>query len=590
MKKIKKALMGITALLMAFSVSALCACTPDDNPESGKPEQGAKPVAVKVIDAYKDQTVKGISFTSLTESVVTAKSYACDEKGVKLADAEEQSQKSKSTAHESGKTNADFTNLTADYFTDTKSEALRADGSVDVTQKASHYYSYMFMRGGNIFTYASEETTTDFSKAVLSYQGSIKDALPEGVTIEDALGAMEETGLGSVTSLPVSLILNLSNDFGGVTETSGKVTVDFNKVTYNAYNSVLEVIEGLDENTTVADLIGTKPVKSLVEALTYGIDAKTLYDSVTAEFGGENADASVKEIIKNIPAPEEGNSVYEYIVSLINSKDFAGFIVSSITGQPVSSAIAPFAEFKIADVMALIAQIGGTGTISPSPVAEAESDAGMGMLTTEQIKAMAKAALGEYVSVTEDKFTVSMGYTEIGVSDLKLDFSVNDNYEITELDITGKATTDSLTVRGIGHDGVNSYYANKVTVDMDISYSVYFSVIDLGYEDIDNCNVTSRVEELGEGVYYADSLFCCDYLLRFTVNAEGEITLMELTETYGGTGVGTYNAEEKSVTEGETVVKFNKVSDGYAYLYVNGGSYGADLRIYSKVSDLTKKA
>lgn len=587
MKKLNKALMGVTAVVMAFSVSAMAACSNED--DGGKHGEGSKAVAVKVLDAYNKQTVKGVSFTSLTESVVTASWYKSDEEGKKLADAEENTHKSKGTVRVSGKYNADLANLTADYFTDTENVALKADGSVDATQKASQHYNYTFVRGGNIFTYESEEATTDFSKVAINYEGSIADALPEGITIDDALGAMEESGLGSVTSLPVNLILNLANDFGGVTETSGKVTVDFNKVTYNAYNSVLEVIEGLDENTTVGDLIAAKPVKSLVEALTYGIDAKTVYDAVIAEFGGDNAGADVKEIIKNVPSPEEGQSVYDYIVSLLNSKSFAGFVLSMVTGQPVGSIAAPFAEFKVADIMAIIAQIGGSGNAT-SPAAEAEVGAGMSPLTMAQIKTMAKAAIEEYVTVTEDKVTINMD-SIVSFSDLKLAFSVNDNYEITALDVTGNQTVNTLQVIGNSYDGETSYFAYDTVMEGEIFYSVNFSAIDLGYEDIDNSNAFVHVEELGEGgVYYADTAFCCDYLLRITVNAEGEITLLELTEDYGGTAVGTYDAEGKSVTVGETVVKMTGVSDGCADIYVNGRPYGVDLRQYKKVSDITEKA
>ncbi len=135
MKKIKKAFLGITALLAAFSISAMCACTPGGNTEnnggnnSGGNISGGNTQAItaaSVLKAYANQTVTGATLEYTLIGDTSAKAYLCDEEGNKLPNAEEHSSRSKSTEQASAAMAVDGSDLKIDLELSSKNERYDA--------------------------------------------------------------------------------------------------------------------------------------------------------------------------------------------------------------------------------------------------------------------------------------------------------------------------------------------------------------------------------------------------------------------------------------------------------------------------------
>jgi len=562
MKKIKKAFLGITALLAAFSISAMCACTPGSNTEnnggnnSGGNISGGNTQAItaaSVLKAYANQTVTGATLEYTLIGDTSAKAYLCDEEGNKLPNAEEHSSRSKSTEQASAAMAVDGSDLKIDLELSSKNERYDADG-----EAALQDYRYMFVRGGHIFTHEAKAAVTDFADVTLTYDGSMTDGMPEGY---QAILAGLNTEVGSATSLPLNLILGLADKYNGASYANGVLTVDFNKVTYNLYNDVLAVIEGLDENTTVGSLLSSAPVKNLLQSLTYGMDAKEIYDSVVAQLGGDNAPAEIKAILKVLPQPAEGDGVYEYLVKVVSSKEFTGFVVSMLTQGQVGSMIAPFSEFKLADIFALLGKING-GSQSPKlggsqTSADASGNARMtpAPVTMEEIKGIVKATLDKTVKVTEDKFTLTFGATVVEAENISVGFNVNDKSEVSGIALTGNSKVAAKSFNGIdGGDGSVMNFAVDSVTQLSLDYKFKFFAEAPALKNIDKCKAVgdATAEQVAAGgTFYSDVLdeTYIPVKVRAVVNPQGSQNLISELRLLDkdGVAVGEYDQATQSV-------------------------------------------
>lgn len=561
MKRIKKAFLGITALLAAFSISAMCACTPGDNTENNGGNPGGNTpggntqaiTAASVLKAYANQTVTGATLEYTLTGDTSAKAYPCDEDGNKLPNAEEQSSRSKSTEQASAAVAVDGSDLKIDLELSSKNERYGVDG-----EAATQGYRYMFVRGGHIFTHEAEAAVTDFADVTLTYDGSMTDGMPEGY---QAILAGLNTEVGSATSLPLNLILGLADKYNGASYANGVLTVDFNKVTYNLYNDVLSVIESLDENTTVGSLLSSAPVKNLLQSLTYGMDAKEIYDSVVAQLSGENVPAATKEILKVLPKPAEGDGVYEYLVKVVSSKEFTGFVVSMLTQGQVGSMIAPFSEFKLADIFALLGKING-GSQSPmldgsQTLADASGNVRMSPapITMEEIKKLVKDTLDKAVSVTEDKFTLTFGATVVEAENISVSFNVNDKSEVSGIALTGNSKVAVKSFNGIdGGDGNVMNFAVDSVTQLSLDYKFKFFAEAPALKNIDKCKAVgdATAEQVAAGgTFYSDVLdeTYIPLKVRAVVNPQGSQNLISELRLLDkdGVAVGEYDQATQSV-------------------------------------------
>lgn len=567
MKKIKKAFLGITALLAAFSISAMCACTPGDNTgNNGEIPGGNTPggntpaiTAASVLKAYANQTVTGATLEYTLIGDTSAKAYLCDEEGNKLPDEEEQSSRSKSTEKASAAVAVDGSDLKIDLELSSKNERYGEDGEIDADGEATTQgYRYMFVRGGHMFTHEAEEAVTDFADVTLTYDGSMTDGMPEG--FEDIFAGVDAE-VGSAAALPLNLILGLADKYNGASYANGVLTVDFNKVTYNLYNDVLAVIEGLDENTTVGSLLSAAPVKNLLQSLTYGMDAKEIYDSAVAQLGGENAPAEIKAILAVLPQPAEGDGVYEYLVKVVSSKEFTGFVVSILTQGQVGSMIAPFSEFKLADIFALLGKING-GSQSPTlggsqTLADASGNVSTSPapVTMEEIKKLVKGTLDKAVKVTEDKFTLTFGATVVEAENISVGFNVNDKSEVSGIALTGNSKVAVKSFNGIdGGDGSVMNFAVDSVTQLSLDYKFKFFAEAPALKNIDKCKAVgdATAEQVAAGgTFYLDVLDETYIPLKVcaVVNPQGSQNLIAELKLLDkdGVAVGEYDQATQSV-------------------------------------------
>ena len=464
MKKLHKVLMSVTAIVMAFSMTAMTACVdgeggsnPGNNPgnisggtEGGNTEGGnqggnqggnatvTKTDAQKTIEAFQNQSFKAVGVEVVSDTTSTYVSYSCDAEGKILDGATKEESARNSVVEISEKVNL------VNYAGDMKSCAtytdIDADGNL-IKSTENKYYGYEFLRDGYDFYVPSndgiKEEITDFSNVTFHVEES---TIPS--QLEEILAQMPEDGVPAGLLVPITTFLNLADVYEGATFADKKLTVNLNKVVYGLYNDVVEVIENLDDDTTVGDIFTAAPVKNLIESLTYGLDAKEVYDQIYSAIieSGTVPKAQIDAVLVSVPKPEEGENVYSYLVKIIESKEVAtllGALASSygIT-LPEDTAIA---DMKISEVITIVMGAMGGAPQDAAPAAPAAP-------SMEDIKAMLKNMLDGYVTVTEDKLTITVyetptEYNKMDASAAQLVFNVGDDYTVSSIDFSVEAVT-----------------------------------------------------------------------------------------------------------------------------------------------------
>lgn len=561
MKKFKKALIGITSLVMAFSMTAICACTggnqsgnqgdtpggiagDDNNPggshggEQGGNTEQPKSDAQKIIEAFQKQNIKAVGIEYSFESTEEYTGYASEADGTKLGNAIT----TVNCWHNvfSGTQRINIQDLEIDASDYNLTEELDKDGNVVADSESNREgYSYSFIRGGYEFYTNSEVEITDFSK--VTFEGGNSMEMPEQLSA--MLAQLPESGATGDMLAPVAAILNLADIYGGATFADKKLTVDLNKVAYKLYTEVLAEIDALDENTTVAELIAAKPVKNLLQSLTYGVDAKKIVDELKKNFtSGENkteslaeegngeqaaAMAMVAELVKVLPDAEEGESVYDYLVKTLNSKDFGAAVIGLLTGSPVDVPVA-LGDFKVMQIVSLVTKITTPPTTPPDPGYDyqsggvsAQAEDAQPEMTMEQVKELIKGYLN-MVTVTEDKVTVATGESsDTELSALKLVLAVGDDYTVSSVSFSGnmKTTYSSVDKTFEVTDGETGevtvcYTASKGSETSTITAEIKLSEDEYSLTDINGNKVTYTEYELQDQIGYA-------YCGRIYDNAEG---------------------------------------------------------------------
>lgn len=592
MKKIKKALIGITSLVMAFSMTAICACSSgnkggdDDGGITGGEQGGTetKSDAIKVLEAFQKQSFKGINLEYTLDGGSTSTEYHCDEEGAILEGATKQVEGWRDSSFTSEKIN--IKDLEIDAINTGSSERLDAEGKV-VEGKGIKWYNYAFIRGGQIFSTERYKATTDFSDVAFEYGGAME--MPEY-----ASAALEQIPAGGVTGdilSPVSAILNLADIYGGATFADKKLTVDLNKIAYKLYGEVLAEIEKINENTTVGELIAVKPVKNLIESLTYGLDAKQFVDELKKNFTeGENktetlaeegaeesaaAMAMVAGLVKVLPDAAEGESVYNYLVKVLNTKEFGAAVIGLLTGSPLDVPVA-LGDFKVMQIVSMVSKI-MTPPESDKEISGGVSSQAEGAqpeMTIDDVKELIKSYLN-VVAVTEDKVTIDTSNEEekssMDLSALKLVFAVGDDYTVSSVSFSGNYSSTSSHVSCSQHYDqelgvyVKTYTKYESSEAYDIEATVELSKDEYTLTNVSNNNVLVTANEVEEnGTYYCvfnidDEKLKAEYILRVTLGAEDAngyypVTKFEALDKVGGNVIAT-STEGSSLVLSEITIK-----------------------------------
>ncbi|MCM1438669.1 MAG: hypothetical protein NC131_05590 [Roseburia sp.] len=475
MKKSHKALIGLTSVVMAFSVTAMAACGSSGG-GSGNTPAGVGDNNITISDteiknvstAVASQNIKAVTVEMNTTGTTVYASTDCDENGKKLSDAETRYERYKSTEQETIKTN--LKGLYSDMFSSYKSEVLDKDGNPVTDGYTEEGYGYTFMRDFTFYYVNNEDNDkiTDFSNVdvVRNDTAIIPDML------KAVLAAIPETGVSAETVTPITGILSLADVYGAKTSADNKITLNYNKVAYKLYSEAVGVIDKLDENTTVGGLIAEKPVKALIMSLTYGLDAKELYDEVYGALVGEGGNAQIDAMLAELPKPAAGDSVYKYLVTLLKSQKFAETVFAVVMPEAASlTTPKAFADMKVADVVKLVA-----GNSAPAMA---------------QVKTYIKGVLDEYVTVTEDKVTVSgitttednvvVGHDSAEISGLTIVYDLNNDKTVSAITISAHVVTTSDYIDYHGSAGTSEgiyydYYSmDEITETSDFSIKIGLS-------------------------------------------------------------------------------------------------------------------
>ncbi|MDE5789580.1 MAG: hypothetical protein K2H78_04090 [Clostridia bacterium] len=587
MKKFKKAILGVTALVMACSMTALAACSngkdpkdPSDPNNPNGPSEGtlvspAKTDTVKVLERIQTQSFKAASLSYALDTKSMCTSYDSDAEGKIL----EGATKTIGGEHTimSGDVKINVKNYELDSITQFTEEALDAEGK-KVADSEREVYGYIFGRGGHLFNaYDQGKQITDFSDVTLQYSGDM--GLP--AELKAMLDALPANGMPAQELTPLSAILNLAETYGGATFADKKLTINFNKTAYGLYNDVLAVIETLTEDTTVGDVIKSKPVKALIESLTYGVSAKDILDQVAAMAGGEagastlegesgaSSAAMIGAILEILPEATAGESVYDYLVKVLESKDVAEAVFKMIAPTLPASAVAPIAQFKVIELLQLIAasmqppQNPDQGTTMSAAVYEESADGGMQQVTMAQIKKQIKDYLNQMVSVTEDKVTVTMPESAYSVSALEIVYTVGDDYAVSYVAISGSVSEKMSYVRGTGHDGEMNYQNNEIENDYTLSASIEFATSEHTLTDISENTVEVRVPSYEDQIKYID----CGRVYVYGEQNNSHYDVCIGAEIKDGAVVGI-----KAYTE-----DYDYDSHEYVYNQITNSSYGNGL-------------
>ena len=511
MKKLHKVIMGVTAIVMAFSMTAMTACV-GGNGEGGNQNGGGGGIisdggneqgggndddkkdddnkdtrtdAIKTLDAFQKQSFNAIALEIISDTTNNSVYFDCDESGKILEGETEQKNHNNSVNTMSEKIN--LSTLDMDGIEHYVRVELDDDDKVVASSKEEGY-SYDFTRGDYAFYTSSKTEITDFSKVTLGVS-----SVETNEQLNEILAQMPEDGTPANLLLPVSAILDLADIYEGASFADKKLTVNLNKVVYNIYNEVLKVIEDLKTTTTVGDVIGAAPVKNLISALTYGIDTKEVYDQVVELIGsaaptaeGEEGMPSYSEVIGSVlaslPQPEEGESVYDYLVKLLDSGELK-MLIANATGKVMTK---PVSQLTYAEVLALM---------------------GMQAPSIDDIKDLVKGMIAQYATVTEDKVTISMEGDENEFSAAEIVFSVGDDYTVTSVSFSIDVVTTYESVFESGSsevDGVVTKYYSKSegTTKNTVSATIELSTEEYTLKNINNCKVEQDVYELQDQIAY----------------------------------------------------------------------------------------
>ncbi len=580
MKKTKKAVAGLTALFMAFSMTAFAACETNDgntgdDGNNGEPPAIVKTDAEKIMEAAAKQRIGGMSGVINLNMNHANVSYASDEEGKKLQNAEEEKTYYKTDMTLSGAVN--LKNLNVDASSVLTEWETDANGTEKANTRGSDY-SYYFMRGGFLYTYYSDSEVTDFSSVVLNKLSGGAFVMP--------------VAADGYAGVPLNTFINLSRVYNANSFADKKLTINLNKVVYSLYTDVIGVINGLKDTTTVGEVVESAPVKNLIHSLTYGYTAKDIYDEVKEGLGGDRMPAGIKGYFDLAPVPAEGVSVYDYLVSVLKSKAFAEDIIGLVSSDIPASAIAPLYDFAVLDIAKLFLMSSDSDTPSLAPATQAEtgdSESSEPTMTMENLKAMIKDYV-DMVSATEDTVTVNIpDYNMVvNASALQAVISVNDNYEIISAEVTGDAVIETQRIRkktqyipGSGDSDdttVVSYTTHKETINADVKATLTVSET-ISLKNISSNKALLNVGELKANHEYYFTLYIgrdAAIPMRVTIGEENAVTKLEvLDETYknvvkevkndGGEGV---KVGDYTVTGYETELQYDDYYEAYL-LYIN---------------------
>lgn len=282
-------------------------------------------------------------------------------------------------------------------------------------------YGYAFIRGMQLF--ASEDDyeaqQTDYSSIVLIPAGSYS-----------SLGATSVSAVGDLQT--VFAAATLAECYNAVTLADNSLTINTISLVKGIYDDLLEIVDALTAETTISDIYAHDLFKNVIGSIGEVISAQEAYDAALQIFNlAVSSSPSAADVEFPLPAPSEGQSLYDYIGSVLNNAEFAQAMG---LGQSLGSIV-------------LLDLINMGNTYNP--------------VTIQDVKATI-SAIAQYISF-DDGLTLYIDNVEVQVDgcDIVYNFSESGALSGVELECGITATATSAANAG----------TMQITVGVEASYS-----------------------------------------------------------------------------------------------------------------------
>ena len=304
-------------------------------------------------------------------------------------------------------------------------------------------YGYAFIRGMQLF--ASEDDyeaqQTDYSNIVLIPAGSYS-----------SLGATSVSAVGDLQT--VFAAATLAECYNAVTLADNSLTINTISLVKGIYDDLLEIVDALTAETTISDIYAHDLFKNVIGSIGEVISAQEAYDAALQIFNlAVSSSPSAADVEFPLPAPSEGQSLYDYIGSVLNNAEFAQAMG---LGQSLGS-------------IALLDLINMGNTSNPA--------------TIQDVKA-AISAISQYISF-EDGLTIYADSTQIDISGCDMVYNFNESGALT-----GAHTQCGVTITNSGD-----------SLDISVDMSVEYSAADADLADINSNTVSVGGTEMTVGDY-----------------------------------------------------------------------------------------
>lgn len=340
MKKLKKLILGVVSIATAFSMFAFTACSgsSDDGVSSNDPttEESGTGGETTGGESTGNESTGGESTggEEVTEGTIFTRAIAAtqnaDYKSMSVYTNIEYSESvyGVDTGEDYEFGERDVISFLYD-FDSSDYDVYQATYYWDNDYSVSNSYSlysliYKFMRGGYTFShydYPSYDVTASLPE-IDADTGLIAYYNPNG-SKEMASDVGQAADIYKIMPFAIAF---LAEKYDAATITSDTITVDVGELANKLYSALSAVIEVIDSNTILSQLLENPIVKDLIDSISIGMDATAIYEFVIdmwEKYGGDT-----EEFKAVVPAPNEGDTLYEYLCALADDDEF----YSAITG------------------------------------------------------------------------------------------------------------------------------------------------------------------------------------------------------------------------------------------------------------------
>ena len=282
-------------------------------------------------------------------------------------------------------------------------------------------YGYAFIRGMQLF--ASEDDyeaqQTDYSNIVLIPAGSYS-----------SLGATSVSAVGDLQT--VFAAATLAECYNAVTLADNSLTINTISLVKGIYDDVLEIVDALTAETTISDIYAHDLFKNVIGSVGEVISAQEAYDAALQIFNlAVSSSPSAADVEFPLPAPSEGQSLYDYIGSVLNNAEFAQAMG---LGQSLGSIV-------------LLDLINMGNTYNP--------------VTIQDVKAEI-SAIAQYISF-DDGLTLYIDNVEVQVDGCDIVYNFSESGALSGVELECGITATATSVANAG--------TMQITVGVEASYS-----------------------------------------------------------------------------------------------------------------------